>query len=170
MTINIIVAMDKNQGIGLNNKLPWHLPADLRYFKRVTEHNIIVMGRKTWESIGCKPLPNRSNVVLTRDGLMKDYKKYRDCATLSSADIVINTINDEEKEIFIIGGNSVYTQFLPYADNLFITEINHEFEVDSYFPEYDKSEWRLIGEQKGIKDEKNPYDYSFKIYTRQMKE
>jgi dihydrofolate reductase len=124
------------------------------------------MGRKTYESIG-KPLPNRHNLILTTEDTQIER-----CSIALSIDEVLyyyeNFLFNED--MWIIGGNSVYTQFLPYADNLFITEIDHEFEGDAFFPEYDKTEWKLLGEQKGVKDEENPYDYSFKIYTRQMEE
>jgi dihydrofolate reductase len=169
MAINIIVCMDKNGLIGNNNKLPWSLPSDLRYFKRVTEGNTVVMGRNTFESIG-KRLPNRNNVIITSNGLLKDYTKYRDCIVLDSVEVILemDATSSFEKDIFIIGGKTLYSQFLPYAENLFITEIDHEFEGDCYFPEYNKSEWDLIGQQKGIKDESNPYDYCFKIFTRRL--
>jgi dihydrofolate reductase len=162
--ISIITAMDKNGLIGKGKTLPWHLPNDLSYFKRLTEGNIIIMGRATHESIG-RPLPNRINIILTRD------LSYRanGCYVYNSLEAILyeyHNFSDKNEEVFIIGGGKVYHQFLPYADKLYVTEIDHEFEGDTYFPEIDWDDWRIIQSEQGIKDEQNPYDYYFNIYTR----
>jgi dihydrofolate reductase len=158
------VAMDKNGLIGANNKLPFHLPADLSYFKRMTSDNVVIMGRKTYESIG-KPLPNRTNVVLTRQHIY--HEGYHFIHSIDDA-LEMDAISSYERDIFIIGGEDIYRQFLPYAENLFITEIDHEFEGDSYFPKFDKNDWDLIGQKNGVKNDANPYNYCFKIYTRSL--
>ncbi len=153
--------MDKNRLIGKGNSLPWHLPADLKFFKQVTTGHPVVMGRKTHESIG-KPLPGRENIILTRN-ISYDAKG---CTVLNSISAIEEMGKKEKKEIFIIGGAEIYKLAFPIADRLYITTIDEEFEGDTYFPEFNESEWRLVSREKGLKDEKNPYDYYFTIYER----
>jgi dihydrofolate reductase len=162
--ISIITAMDKNGLIGRGNTLPWHLPNDLLYFKHLTEGKIVIMGKTTYESIG-KPLPNRINIILSRD------TSYRadGCYVYNSLESILyeyQNFSDKSEEVFIIGGSEVYRQFLPYADKLYITEIDHEFEGDTYFPEIDWDEWRIVQSEQGIKDDRNPYNYYFNVYIR----
>ncbi|MEC2075924.1 dihydrofolate reductase [Metabacillus fastidiosus] len=159
--ISFIVGMDRNRVIGVDNKLPWHLPADLAFFKRTTMGNPIVMGRKTFESIG-KALPGRENVILTRD---KTYEK-EGCTIIHSVDDVEKFAEQTEKEVFIIGGTEIFKQTFAIADRLYITFIDEEFTGDTFFPEFHNDEWELVSEEKGIKDEKNPYDYYFRVYDR----
>lgn len=161
MTISIIVAHDKNHLIGNGNKLPWYLPNDLKYFKKVTDGSIIIMGRNTHESIG-KPLYNRCNFVLSRD---KSYKPYG-CVNWYDFDALVKYLGTVPQESFVIGGANIYKQFLPLADYLYITEIDKEFEGDTYFPEYSLDEWKLVRVTKGIVDDKNKYPHKFKIYKR----
>jgi len=159
MNISITVAMDKNGLIGKNNALPWCLPEDLSYFRRITLGKIIVMGRKTFESIG-KPLDERENVILTRD---KNY--YADeCIVVNSFEEVINRYKEEE--IFVIGGSEIYRQFLPIARRLYITKIEYEFQGDTFFPTIDYSQWKEISRKKGIRNMDNPYNYYFYVYER----
>ncbi len=161
--ISLIVAMDRNRLIGKNDGmkgLPWHLPADLQFFKRVTTGHTVIMGRKTYESIG-KPLPNRRNLVITRQKNLD----LQGCITFTSiADLLAEVAQDEEA--FVIGGADVFKQFLPVADRMYITFIDETFQGDVYFPAYDETEWRLVQSEPGIKDEKNPYDYRFTIWER----
>ncbi|ALS22106.1 dihydrofolate reductase [Paenibacillus naphthalenovorans] len=157
--ISLIVAHDKNRLIGSNNSLPWYLPNDLSHFKKITTGNIVVMGKNTYESIG-KPLSNRINVILTRDNSCK----IEGCIVSNSIHKLLQNICVEE-EIFIIGGANVYSQFMTIADKLYVTYIDHQFEGDTYFPEYE-SNFKLIGDEKGMKDDKNPYDYYFREYVR----
>lgn len=157
--LSILVAMDSQHLIGKDNKLPWHLPNDLKYFKQVTMGHTIVMGRKTFESIG-KPLPGRKNIVITRN---KNY--HPDGCRVIHSITKIKEMNDKE-EIFIIGGAEIFKETLPIADRLYITEIHETFEGDTFFPEFNLSDWKLISKEKGIKDEKNRYDYDFCIYER----
>jgi dihydrofolate reductase len=159
LSISYIVAMDIQQAIGLGNDLPWRLPADLAYFKKTTMDHTILMGRKTYESIG-KPLPNRINVILTQN---KDYQA-EGCLVIHSVEEAVEQFKNEE--IFVIGGAEVFQLFMPAVDRLYITLIEHEFEADTYFPEFDIDDWILVSSVDGIKDAKNPYDYSFLIYTK----
>lgn len=157
--ISFIWAMDQNRAIGRNNKLPWHLPGDLAYFKRTTMGHPVIMGRKTYESIG-KPLPGRENVVLTRD---LDYQA-AGCAVLHSPEETVERYRD--REAFVIGGAEIFRQLLPYADRLYITLIEHVFEADTFFAPVDEAEWRIVSRQPGVTNEKNPYPYEFVVYER----
>ncbi|MCH1626378.1 dihydrofolate reductase [Ferdinandcohnia quinoae] len=159
--ISLLFAMDINRVIGKNNDLPWHLPADLAYFKKITMGHPIIMGRKTYESIG-KPLPGRENIIITRD---KEYQ-IDGCTVFHSIDEIVKMDNTVNQELFVIGGSEIFKGILPYSNRLYITEINEEFEGDTFFPEIQMNEWKLISKEKGKKDEKNPYDYFFLIYER----
>lgn len=160
MSISIIVAMDEGGMIGFNNQLPWHLPADLAYFKQCTVNKTIIMGRKTYESIG-KPLPNRTNIVVTSK---KDYKA-PGCLVMHSVEQVLKEKVGEE-EVVVIGGASVYEAFLPLATRLYITRVRHEVVGDTVFPNYDKTSWRLMREVYREADVKNPYGMTFCVYER----
>jgi dihydrofolate reductase len=159
LSISYIVAMDIQQAIGLGNSLPWRLPADLAYFKKTTMDHAVLMGRKTYESIG-KPLPNRTNVILTQN---KHYQA-EGCLIVHSVEEAVEQFKNEE--IFVIGGAEVFHLFMPAVDRLYITLIEHEFEADTYFPEFDIDDWVLVSSEAGIKDAKNPYDYSFLVYQK----
>ncbi|ALC81344.1 MULTISPECIES: dihydrofolate reductase [Bacillus] len=160
MKVSIIVAMDKNQVIGKDNKLPWRLPRELQYVKKTTMGCPIIMGRKNYESIG-RPLPGRRNIILTRE---KDYSA-EGCEIVHSVEDVFKTCEGEE-EIFIFGGEQIYRLFLPYTEKLYITKIHYEFEGDTFFPEIDWNEWEEVSSLQGITDEKNPYTYYFHVYER----
>lgn len=159
--ISIVVAMDKNRVIGKNNQLPWHLPADLAFFKKVTMGKAIVMGRKTHESIG-RPLPGRENIILTKN---KDYQA-EGCTIIHSIDDVFDLEKTENGEVCVIGGAEIFKEVLNCSDRLYITEIDHEFEGNTFFPPLKDSDWMLVSKEKGPKDEKNPYDYYFVTYER----
>lgn len=159
--ISLIWAMDDNRVIGKNNQLPWHLPEDLKFFKKTTIGHPIAMGRKTHDSIG-RSLPGRENIIITRN---KDYSS-DGCTVLSSVEELIQYSKDQNKEIFVIGGAEIFKAVFPFADRLYITKIYHTFEGDTYFPEIDMDQWNLEFNEPGIKDEKNPYDYEFFIYDR----
>ncbi|MCR8644942.1 dihydrofolate reductase [Paenibacillus sp. N1-5-1-14] len=160
MILSYIVAMDRNRAIGHNNQLPWHLPADLKFFKKTTLGHTILMGRKTYESIG-KPLPGRTNVVMTQN---RDYM-VEGCEIVHTVEEV-KTRYANVDELFMIGGAELFKLFMDDADKLYITRIDHEFEADTYFPELDASKWRKVSSEQGVKDEKNPYDYFFEVYER----
>lgn len=146
--LNIIVAVDKNNLIGNGYKLPWHLPNDLDYFKKTTLGNVIVMGRKTYESIG-RELPGRTSIVLTND--VKLIEKNNKLFTNDIESIIKLSF---EKEVFIIGGKEIYQLFLEFTDRVFITEIDHEFEGDTYLPKINFEEWVLEKSDVGLTDEK----------------
>lgn len=159
--ISLLLAMDKNQLIGKDNDLPWRLPADLAYFKRVTMGHPIIMGRKTYDSIG-RPLPGRENIIITRDTTYKA----EGCKVIHSIDEIVKMSEETDQELFVIGGAEIFKEILPHSDRLYITEIEEEFEGDTYFPVFNKIEWKVISKEKGIKDEKNPYEYTFLVYEK----
>jgi dihydrofolate reductase len=160
--ISLLVAMDRNHVIGFDNGMPWHLPADLQFFKAKTTGNKMIMGRKTYESIG-KPLPNRKNIVLTRKhtDFPEGIEVINDLETVKNW----NAENPGE-ELFVIGGGKIFDQAISYADRMYITWIDAAFEGDTFFPEFQENEWQLTSKEKGIKNEKNPYDYYFLQYDR----
>ena len=136
MIISLIAAMGRNRVIGKNNSLPWRLPEDMKRFKDLTLGKPVVMGRKTFESIG-KPLPDRKNIILTRE---KSYKS-EECVVVHSVDEALRAAKDNE-EVMVIGGEQIFREFLPIANKMYLTFIEQDFEGDSYFPHYDKSEWK----------------------------
>ncbi|MBM7716408.1 dihydrofolate reductase [Bacillus thermophilus] len=159
--ISFLWAEDENGLIGKNNELPWRLPADLKYFKETTMGHPIVMGRKTFESIG-KPLPGRKSIILTRD---KTFQA-EDCLVFHSKDELLEWIEQYDSEVFITGGSEIFRLFLDEVDRLYVTKIHCQFEGDTYFPDVNWDEWRLVSTKPGPKNEKNPYDYEFLIYER----
>ncbi|WP_075982026.1 dihydrofolate reductase [Bacillus massilinigeriensis] len=159
--ISLLWAMDENRVIGKNNELPWHLPEDLKYFKRVTMGHPIIMGRKTYESIG-RPLPGRENIIMTRN---QDYKM-DGCQIMSSVDELLRFNKAQNDEVFVIGGAEIFKEVLPFADRLYLTQIHEAFPGDTFFPEIKMDEWKLISSEKGIKNEKNPFDYEFLVYEK----
>lgn len=155
MRISIVVAMAANGVIGRDNQLPWHLPADLRHFKQTTMGKPILMGRKTYESIG-RPLPGRTNIVITRDpGYTAD-----GCVVVHSIEAAMQAAGDQE-EIMVIGGAEFYRQVLPYTDTIYLTRIHEDFEGDTMFPELSAAEWREVARTDCEPDARNPYRYSF---------
>ncbi|TDF94066.1 dihydrofolate reductase [Paenibacillus piri] len=162
MTISMIFAMDERRGIGIDNKIPWRLPEDMAFFRKTTNGHTVLMGRKTYESIG-KPLPKRHNVILTRDsGFKAD-----GCEVVHSVDEALKRYAGvPDEELFIMGGAEVYSLFMPHADKLYITEIAHSFEADTFMPEIDAAQWKAVSRTTGVKDEKNRYDYEFVTYER----
>lgn len=158
--ISFIWAMDKNGLIGKNNQLPWRLPEELKYFKETTMGSPIVMGRKTFESIG-KPLPGRENIIITREkGFVAS-----GCTVVHSTEELLDKA-DGDTEIFITGGSEIFQQMLPFADKLYVTVIEESFVGDTYFPAIDWEKWELVSSKKGIKNEKNPHDYFYRIYEK----
>ncbi|GAB4283933.1 MAG: dihydrofolate reductase [Marinilabiliales bacterium] len=159
--ISIIVAVAENNAIGYNNKLLCHLSDDLKRFKKLTTGNVVVMGKKTYESLPIKPLPNRLNIVITDNPA----DCFDNCITAFSIEDAIDKM-DPEKENFIIGGGSVYKQFLPLADKLYLTRIHHHFDADTFFPEINENEWILVNSDFHKADDKNEYDYTYMIFNR----
>ncbi|MWC28211.1 dihydrofolate reductase [Paenibacillus sp. MMS18-CY102] len=159
--ISMIWAMDRNRAIGIENRIPWRLPADMAFFKAYTTGKTVVMGRKTFESFP-KALPNRRNVVLTRTAGLQ----LNGAETFSSIEEVLEQLQHEE-EIVIIGGSEIYSQFIPYADKLLVTEIDASFVgTDAFFPDIEWNNWSLVESREGVRDEKNTYDYRFLTYKR----
>ena len=157
-----IWAQDKNGLIGKNNHLPWHLPNDLRFFKETTLNHTLVMGRKTFEGMGGRPLPNRQTIVLTRD---KNYQA-ENVMIMHTLDEVLAYDQDNDGKTFIAGGSSIYTEFLPHCEKIYRTFIEAGFEGDAYFPRVLWSRWQLTGRKQGPRGEKNPYRYYFETYER----
>lgn len=160
MIISIIAAVGNKRALGFKNQLPWKLPADLEYFRFMSQGKPIVMGEKTFESIG-KPLPHRQNIVLSRN---PDFK-VPGCLVASSIEEALKLAEDSE-ELMVGGGATIYQQFLPLADKMYLTFIHHNFEADVFFPEYDLAQWKEVSREDHLADEKNPYDYSFVVLAR----
>jgi dihydrofolate reductase len=153
MLISIIAAMDKNRLIGDNNQLPWHLPADLAHFKAITLGKPVIMGRRTFHSIG-KPLPGRRNIVISKQSLdLVDVEVFHSLTTAMQA---LQT----QKEIMIIGGAMIFEQTLPLANKIYLTIIDHEFSGDAFFPQL-PNEWQEIAREHHAPDEKNQYAFDF---------
>jgi dihydrofolate reductase len=161
---SLIAAKNNNHVIGLNNRMPWHLPADLEHFKKNTMGKPIVMGRKTFTSIG-RPLPGRRNIILTRN---PDFHPKGTQVFLCLSDMVQH-LQDQE-EIMVIGGATLYQQFLPLATKLYITEIDDNSNGDTFFPEWDKTQWKLVESDSHQATSKNPYRYRFNTYIKKRTE
>jgi len=156
MRLSMIAALGKKRVIGNNNKMPWHLPADLQFFKKTTMGSPIIMGRKTYNSIG-KPLPGRLNIVLSRDkNLLID-----GCVVVNSLAEALLASPENTDEVFIAGGAHLYNRFIGDADRLYLTLIDKEFEGDTFFPDYTQFDWKQIQKNNHSADERNPYAYSF---------
>jgi len=159
--ITMIWAMDRNRGIGIENRIPWRLPADMAFFKSYTTGKTVVMGRKTFQSFP-KALPNRRNVVLSRNSDLA----LEGAEVVTSVEEVLQRYGSEE-ELVIIGGAEIYNLFMPYANKLLVTEIDETFAgTDAFFPAYDESKWVLKDRRIGEQNEKNPYVYRFLTYER----
>ena len=162
MKNSIIVAISDNNVIGNNNGLLWRLSADMRFFKEKTTGHHIIMGRKTFESLGKRLLPNRTSIVITRN---KDYEMPEGGIVASSLVNALETVKNET-EVFFIGGAQIYKIAIPFANTMYITRVHHYFEGDAFFPEYDKSQWKLVSSEHHKADEKNEYDYTFETFQR----
>ncbi len=158
--ITIIAAVAKNNALGKDNQLIWHLPADLKRFKKVTLGHHIIMGRKTFESLG-KPLPNRTTIIITRN---TNYLA-EGCIVVNSLDEAINAAKADENP-FILGGAEIYKQALEIADVLDLTFVHYEFEADAFFPKIDFSNWKEVSREDFKADDKNKYNYSFVKYLK----
>jgi dihydrofolate reductase len=163
MKVSIIVATSLNQAIGKNNQLLWHLPADLKFFKTTTMGCPVVMGRKTFQSIG-RTLPGRQNIVITRDQNFNADKQF-DLIVVGSLDEALVKLH-AEKEVFIIGGGEIYKQSMDTVDTIYLTLVNVTIDADVYFPEIDLSKFDLLWEEAHKADEKNSLDYTFQKYER----
>lgn len=164
MTISFIVAVSENDAIGVNNSLPWHLPEDLKFFKRTTMGKPVIMGRKTYESLG-KPLPGRLNIVLSGK---KDLEVAEGVEVYAGIDAAIERMQQEtSEEGFIIGGGKVFAETMAFADRMYITRVHAEIpEADAFFPAIDHTHWKIIWEEKHEADDKHKYAYDFQKYER----
>ena len=168
MIVSAIVAAAQNGVIGKDNEIPWHLPKDFAYFKKTTLHHHIIMGRNSYESIG-RPLPNRTNIIVTRNPFY-----------IVSGCIVVHTIEEAlklaeqngEEEVFIIGGGEIFKQSMNLLDKLYLTDVDLDTQTNQpegeyvYFPKMNPEEWRLVSEEKHLKDEKNGADFTFKVFEK----
>ena len=165
LSLSIIVAIGENGVIGRDGQLPWQLSADLRRFKRLTMGHPIVMGRRTWESIG-RPLPGRTSIVVTRqEDFTTNFPEVIVAADLPSALKAAAATEGGQDNIFVIGGAELYAAALPMADWLYVTRVKAAVEGDARFPDIDWSRWQLIEQEHGTADDRNEYDYAFEVYN-----
>ena len=157
-----MVARSDNRVIGKDNDLVWHMPADLKYFKETTTGHYVIMGRKTYESVD-KPLPGRLNIIVTRQ---KDYHREGCIVVHSLEEAFALGEKNRQEEVFILGGSQIYELTMDAADRIYLTEIQAEFEGDSYFPEIDYSRWKEVKREEHEPDEKNPHPYAFVVLER----
>ena len=160
--LSIIVAKAKNNIIGKNNSLLWNLPEDMKYFKEKTLGHAVIMGRKTFESIG-KALPERENIVFSQN---PDFKVKDENVKIVHSMLEIKEYIDDEKENFVIGGAMIYNLLMPYVEKLYVTEIDKDFEGDAFFPKIDEKMWKETTRIKGNVDNKNDFNYDFVVYER----
>nr|AIA18414.1 Dihydrofolate reductase [uncultured bacterium] len=156
MTLSIIVAVSENNLIGVNNDLPWHLSADLKRMKTITMGHHLIMGRKTFESLG-KPLPGRTSIIITRN---KNYQVPPECIVVPSLKEALAAVKNDN-EPFIVGGGEIFREALPLVNKIYLTRIHQRFEGDTYFPELNEKEWKQVSRNDFQRDEKNNYAYSF---------
>lgn len=157
--VSVIVAVAENGVIGDKNTLLWHISEDLRNFKRVTSGHPVIMGRKTFDSLG-RPLPNRTNVVITRQNL-----EIEGCKVVHSLEEALSLFSPEE-EVFVIGGAQIYAEALPLADRFYLTRVHHAYEGDTSFPKWNESEWSLMESERFERGEKYEYPFTIEIYER----
>lgn len=160
--LSIIVAKAKNNIIGKDNKIIWNLPEDLKHFKELTTGHTIIMGRKTFESLG-GVLPNRKHIIFSQN---PDFKVNNENVEVVHSLLQIQDLIEGEEEAFVIGGAMIYNFLMPYVKKMYVTEINEEFDGDSFFSKINENTWKEVNREKGIKDEKNNLDYEFVIYER----
>lgn len=161
MIISLIWAMADNRVIGIENRLPWKLPADMQWFRKQTMGKPIIMGRKTFESFGAKALPGRANIIITHD---KAYQTEGAVVVHSVDEALQEAEQKNAEEVMIIGGASFYEQMLPKADRLYVTLVHGSFEGDAFFPEVDFSKWKEVERVESEPDERNKYACSFLVY------
>ena len=160
--LSIIVAKAKNNIIGKNNELVWHLPEDLKHFKELTTGHTIIMGRKTYESLG-KPLPNRKHIIFSQN---PDFKVHEENVQGVHSLLEIQDLIEGKEEAFVIGGAMIYNFLMPYVKKMYVTEIKQEFDGDAFFPIIDSEKWKETSRTTGIKNEENNLDYDFVTYEK----
>lgn len=159
--ISIIAALAKNHVIGSNNQLLWHISNDLKRFKKLTSGHCVVMGKNTYLSLPVRPLPNRTNIVLSRHG----FEEAEHCTVVRSVDEALKKM-EPDTENFVIGGGEIYKQFLPMADKMYLTRVHKEFDGDTFFPDFFESDWELQTEETITDDTQNEFIYSFQVFLR----
>ncbi len=164
MILTAIAAIAENRTIGNDNDLIWHLPDDLKHFKNKTKGHTIIMGRKTWDSFGGKPLPNRTHIVITRNAGFKA----EGAIVVNSLGAALAAVDAAEEQPFIVGGGEIYRQAMPFVQRLELTIVHHNFEGDTTFPEYNKDEWELSSSEKHEADERHAYAFTFKQLNRKV--
>ena len=164
MILSIIAALDERRGIGIDNRIPWHLPGDLSRFKKLTMGHHLILGRKTYQSIG-KPLPGRKMIVLSRD---LEFKLERSRVAASFQDGLKIAHDAGESEAFVIGGAEIYQLALPIADRMYLTQVHTTSQADVYFPEFDPENWLKICEQEFPGDQANPLGHTFTYLIRKI--
>ncbi|MDQ3076410.1 MAG: dihydrofolate reductase [bacterium] len=162
MNISFIAAVGENREIGFGNELPWHLPDDLKKFKEITKGHTVIMGRKTYESMG-KVLPDRRNIIISRN---KNYQ-VEGATVVGSLEEAFKQVDDEEA--FVIGGGEIFELALPYANRMYLTHVKAKVKGDSFFPDFKTAEWEVLNEEFHPKDEKHLYDFMFKTYEKKSK-
>ena len=161
MTITLIAAAAENNALGKDNDLVWHLPDDFKRFKAITSGHFIVMGRKTFESFP-KPLPNRTHIIITRQ---KEYQVPEGCLVATNIEEALQLCPQNE-EVFIIGGGEIYKQSIEIADKIELTRVHTEVEADTFFPEIDQNNWKILEEEYHPKDEKHKFDFTYLTYLK----
>jgi len=159
MIVSSVVAISENHVIGKDNKLLWYLPNDLKHFKNITTGHTVIMGRKTYDSVG-KPLPRRRNIIITRQNITVE-----GCEVVNSIEAALALCKGED-EVFIVGGAEIYRQAMHLTDRIYLTIVHQQFEGDSFFPEIDKSVWHEVSREDYEPDEKNSLPYSFITYEK----
>ena len=165
MIVSLIAALTQNKVIGKNNDLPWHLPDDMKYFMQTTKAHHVIMGRKNYDSIPekFKPLPNRTNIVVTR----QENFQAKDCIVVHSLeDAIAIAERNDEKEVFLIGGAEIYKQGLPFTNRMYLTEIKTTLDGDTFFPDFNKQTWREQSRKPHGIDERHPYAFDFVVYEK----
>jgi dihydrofolate reductase len=163
MIISLIVAASTNNVIGVNNQLPWHLPADMKFFKNTTWGMPVIMGRKTFESMNSKPLPGRVNIIITRSN---DWKAEGVIVVHDIEASIEEAINTDCKEMFVIGGGEIFEKFLPVAHRIYMTRVHTRIEGDVFFPEFDRGSWQLAEQRDMQRDEKHAFDFTFERWEK----
>ena len=158
--VSIIVAIAQNGTIGDKNSLLWHIKEDMRFFRTTTSGHPVIMGRKTFESLGSKPLPKRTNIVITRAD-----REFEGALTAHSLEEAIRLAGDDE-EIFVMGGAQIYREALQVVDRMYITVVERDYEGDTSFPDVDYSEWKLVDVVRHERGEEYEYPFEFRIYDR----
>lgn len=161
--ISIIAALAENNAIGKDNQLLWHISGDLKRFKKITTGKPVIMGRNTYLSLPLRPLPGRTNVVISDD----PEENFDGCVMARSVQDVLD-LCPKDRECFVIGGGMVYREFLQYADKLYITRVHKNFEADTYFPEIDPEIWKQVSAEHITYDEQNDFSYSYTVYERKQ--